>query len=197
MPLLIDAYNVLQATGALPQELAGLDVEGLVDLIALSRYARQHAALVCDGHRRSGSPEGGIGHISIIYSGGEESADDAIAAMVTKSSAPRRLLVVTSDRDLAAVASRRRCNVIGAHEFLTNLADDWHRRLKGGKRRTVRKPQPPLSPAEVDYWLSVFGLADRESGLLGGGGSGPSLAEIESIDMDDILKDDDRRGGNE
>lgn len=49
MPLIIDVYNVLHTTGILPPDIAGLDVEGLRKLIAISRYRDQYSLLVCDG----------------------------------------------------------------------------------------------------------------------------------------------------
>ena len=118
-----------------------------------------------------------------------------IARLVAETSAPRRLIVVTSDRDLAIVASRRGCTVISAHDFLTHLAADLQRRFKAGRRRRgPRKPQPPLSPAEVDYWLAVFGLADRESAGIFSGVTAPpdpTQAEIDAIDMKRVLEESD------
>ncbi|MFG0329264.1 MAG: hypothetical protein ACF8PN_05130 [Phycisphaerales bacterium] len=49
MPLIVDAYNATNATGALPPDLAGLDLDELCDLIDRSRYRHMPIVLVADG----------------------------------------------------------------------------------------------------------------------------------------------------
>ena len=107
MSVLIDVNNVLHVVGVLPPDLAGIDVEELGDLIQKSRFRRDHVVFVCDGKRRRHmtTPD-----IKVVFSGAGVSADDVIIGMVDRSTAPRRLTVVSNDREIttAPVAVVRR-----------------------------------------------------------------------------------------
>ncbi len=97
MPLLIDCYNVLHQP--MPPSLAGLDEGGLCLALARSRWARTPAKVICDGMVKpsmaSASPVEGI---DLIYSGRGKSADSLIIELIEADSAPRRLVVVSSDQ---------------------------------------------------------------------------------------------------
>ncbi|MCL4211043.1 MAG: NYN domain-containing protein, partial [Phycisphaerales bacterium] len=163
VPLLIDTYNVLHVTGVLPPDLAGIDAAGLVDLLALSRYRRMESCLVCDGVPRPGMPVGAVGHARVVYAGGERSADEVIEAMIARCTAPRRMTVVSSDRQIARSARRRRCRTLRAETFLGHLAHDAAR--SGGHSKAVRKPNPPLPASHVDTWVRLFGLTENDLSL--------------------------------
>jgi len=169
MPLIIDTYNVLHTVGVLPPELAGIELKGLVDLLATSRYADEHITLVCDGepseaHR--GIDDRGMA-IHVRFAGGGKPADDLISQLVNLSTAPRRLSVVSSDHAVQRSARRRKCVVIGADEFLEHLATDAH--LAGdGRRRSPKPAKPPASAMtdrQVDRWLKVFGIDDETAAV--------------------------------
>ena len=158
MPLIIDTYNVLHVEGVLPPDLAGIDIEGLIELIGQSRYARQELALICDGR-----PKKPIDHpvgqrIRVIAAGRDQDADAVIVRLVRASSTPRRLTVVTSDRRLATLVRRRKCNTIRSEDFLATLAMDADRAT--GSRGV--KPAPPLSEKQVRDWARAFGLSDAD-----------------------------------
>ena len=101
MSVLIDVNNVLHVVGVLPPDLAGIDVEELGDLIQKSRFRRDHVVFVCDGKRRRHmtTPD-----IKVVFSGAGVSADDVIIGMVDRSTAPRRLTVVSNDREITTAA---------------------------------------------------------------------------------------------
>lgn len=152
--LIVDAYNVLMVTGVLPPELAGLDESGLASLIAESRYARREARLVCDGASR-GRPAGTpAGRVTIAYAGAGREADDVIEALIENDSAPRRLLVVSTDRRVRKAARKRRAPSMTSDVFLRQLAED-HARTP----RPVRPLPPiPLERPAVARWMEEFGF---------------------------------------
>lgn len=203
MPLIVDAYNVLHVTGVLPPDLAGIEVDDLVELVADSRFARQPVCLVCDG-RRAGGDSAGEPHepddaetsVHVIYAGRGRTADDVILDMVRRSSIRRRLTVVTQDRPLAGEARKAGCRVMRSDTFLRRLAHDRARREGRGRRRRS-KPSPPLTAGEVDAWLRYFGL--NEDDPLGrpheGGRDGDAVHEADQIDMDAIADEESPRGG--
>ncbi|MCC6661595.1 MAG: NYN domain-containing protein [Phycisphaerales bacterium] len=154
--LLIDAYNVLLMEGVLPPHLAGLDLTGLAALLAISRYARRQTVLVCDGREKD--PRGQLGaRTTVRYSGPDRTADDVILSTIHSHSAPRTILLVTTDRALAAAARRRRTDTMRSEDFLTHLARD---EARGGRTRRPRPMPPvPLDRGVVARWMREFGYA--------------------------------------
>ncbi len=173
MPLLIDAYNVLHVVGVLPPELAGIDLEELAALIAGSRFRTESTILVCDGvpkSHRVASPR-----VEVLFAGPGVKADDLIIRLVQRSSAPKRLTVVTSDHEIARAARRRRAVVLSSEAFLERLAEDQRGRPGRGPSRYRRSSDHPADRRQVEHWLRVFGIdeelldrLDREPSTLTG-----------------------------
>ena len=155
MPLVIDTYNVLHVTGVLPPELAVGEPEGLARLIAVSRHAAEVVWLVCDGVPRGAAR---VGRILIEGAGPGRSADDHIMSFLDRTSAPRQVTVVTSDRAIQRHARSRGAQCIKSEEFLAALAQDAartrpRRGLPPDPRRSV-----PLGEREVIGWMRLFGV---------------------------------------
>lgn len=172
--LLVDTYNVLYAGAVLPRDLAGLELQDLADLLATSRYGAEPTTLVCDGKRPR--PDSGsavrsekVRSIIVLYSGASKSADDLIEELIARSTAPRRLKVVSSDRRIQAAARRRRALVLGSEAFLRQLGAD--------RDRFSRKPKPivgeevPLSAASIALWMREFGFEADEDRIRRAAGS--------------------------
>jgi len=154
MPLIVDTYNVLHVTGVLPPDLAGLDVAELAELIRESRYRHERVHLVCDGS----PPPGGLPpvgpSVEVLYAGPHLTADELIERLVARSTDRRRLIVVSSDREVAGRARRAGCRVLRAETLLEQLVEDAERPAGAPRRPT---PQPPS--AGVEQWMRIFGLA--------------------------------------
>ncbi len=169
MKLLIDTCNVLHRTGVLPPDMAGIDEESLADLIRGSRYRNHKSILVCDGNPRnlSGNLRGhSKGMIQFKFSGQAQSADTLILDLVSASNSPKRLVVVSSDREIQVLARRRRCQIIDADRFLAQLTHDHQSRSGTGKH--VRTPRD-LPEREVDEWINQFGIDEDTAALPRGG----------------------------
>ena len=169
MKLLIDTCNVLHRTGVLPPEMAGIDEESLAKLIRGSRYRNHKSILICDGNARSLS--GGLrGHsnglIQFKFSGQAQSADTLILGLVERSNSPKRLIVVSSDREIQVHARRRRCQIIDADRFLSQLTNDHQ-----SARFIQKSSQAPrtLAEGEVDEWLTQFEIDEATAALPRGG----------------------------
>jgi predicted RNA-binding protein with PIN domain len=193
MPLVVDAYNVLHVTGVLPPELAGLDLDGLADLLEGGRYARDEAWVVCDGVRPTPPPRRRE-RVWYSFAGASGTADEVITGLVDRSSAPRRMTVVTSDRAVLKRVKARGAETVQSEAFLERLAADWERArperrfgllgtgLHAGRGAKAKRPTPPLratvplaAPA-VRVWLRLFGLdpASAHGGQSGGQTEGQS-----------------------
>lgn len=153
MLLLIDTYNVLHVVGVLPPEIAGLDASGLASMLIRSRWRNDECRLMCDGTPK-GSPAPESERVRICYAGPGGSADDAIAECVAESSSPRRITVVSNDREVQREARRRRCRVMSAETFLTQLVEDREKSAKG-----IQNLEPPSQ--SVQEWVEEFELSDE------------------------------------
>ena len=172
MPIIIDTYNALHVTGVLPPELAVGEPEGLARLIAASRFGSEAVWLICDGVPRGATR---VGRIVIEGAGPGKSADDHIAAFLERSSAPRRLTVVTSDRAIQRKARSRGAECVKSEDFLAMLADDA-RRVKPARGRPA-PPSPrrsvPLSEREVAGWMTLFAITAEQAAIEGANGLPP------------------------
>ncbi len=161
MTLIIDTCNVLHRTGVLPPELAGVDEDGLAVLLGRSRYRDRTALMVCDGGPGAQKRNKPRPNVRYRFAGRGRTADDVIADLIKSSDAPKRMLVVTSDRAVATLAKRRRCRVLDADLFLEQLALDIAR--GSPKAPEGRKSGPgakPLKEHEVENWLEQFELEE-------------------------------------
>ncbi len=165
MPLLIDAFNCLHVTGVLPPDVAGLDLEDLAGLVARSRYGREEVWIVCDGAKPPAAPASRPGGI-FTWAGAGATADDLLIGLVQRSSAPRTLTVVTSDRAIAKAVRRRGASVVSSEDFLRTLSAD-HAAARPTRRPEPRKPEVPLASRDVWEWLQIFGLGPAERAIEG------------------------------
>ncbi len=171
MPLVVDAYNVLHVTGVLPPEIAGLDLNGLADLIEASAIGPDEVWIVCDGMKSETKQPRRRNRVWFSWAGAGAKADDLIIQLVQRSSSPRRMTVVTADRAVQRSVKRRGATVLTSEEFLERLAADWragHPRSAAAVAKRVPSPREtlPLAAPEVRVWLRIFGL-DEEMRELG------------------------------
>lgn len=173
MPLILDAFNILHVTGVLPPEISGIGLAGLHRLIRRSRYRRDRAHIICDGRPQTLQTPLDDPLTSLRFSH-PRTADEVIEEMVTASTAPRRLLVVSSDRQVLRAARRRRCHTITSEAFLQQLLRD-HQTVQDAGERGPRRPIDPLPRKETRRWLEQFGVD-------------PSVVQAidESIDDEDL-----------
>ncbi|MEM9881295.1 MAG: NYN domain-containing protein [Planctomycetota bacterium] len=162
--MIIDCYNVLHT--ALPPGLAGLDEAGLCRALGRTAWAAAGVTVVADGRPKPGgavaSPASGV---ELIYSGGSgggRSADDVIAGLIARHSAPRRLTVVSSDRAVRAAARRRRARDWPSEAFVTRLVEQLRRTSTRGPSHTDRPTVAPLPPELVTRWKRQFGFRDDD-----------------------------------
>ena len=96
--------------------------------------------------------------LQVIYAQTEMDADDVLEELIAKHSAPRQILLVSSDHRLQKAARRRRGKFIDSEDFAT--------RLEQRDQREDDKPAdgPPrqkftglLSKSETSAWLDFFG----------------------------------------
>ena len=157
MPVLIDGNNLLHAA---------LDAEpehppGRTQLCALlerwTSRTTEAVHVVFDGPApaRLRAEQISGSDIPVTYSG-DRSADEVIFEEIAGCSAPRRLRVVSSDREIIAAAKRRQAQPVRSADF-------WSELRRTLARKEPVDPEPPekrtgLERDEADAWAAEFGL---------------------------------------
>lgn len=154
MRVVVDAWNVLHVQGILPPGLAGIGLAGLGRLMMATRWGRGHLTLACDGPIQP-RPQGIPSAIHVIWSGTQE-ADDIIEGLIDRTTAPRQMLIVSSDNRLKRAAKRRRCKQLGSAEFLRTILDD----LAAGHSPNQSPDTHPPDPGTT--WEDQFALTSDE-----------------------------------
>lgn len=158
MPYLIDGYNLLRAVQKL-EEFADLTDVQLCR--ALSDYlcaVRDHGHIVFDG---IGPPDksafGQIPKLEVYFSGQTYEADDIIEEKISDNTAPKSLVVVSSDRRLRKAAGKRKAVPVSAEQFWQTLLLQLERHANRPAPEPTEK-RHGLTERETDVWLDLFDL---------------------------------------
>jgi len=94
------------------------------------------------------------GSIEVRFSGPGRCADDLLVEAIRVHSAPRRLVVVSSDRLIRAAAKRRGCRAVGSAAFVRELVRGLRRPAPGPAEPPEKRSGP--SPEDSELWLRLF-----------------------------------------
>jgi predicted RNA-binding protein with PIN domain len=177
MPLVIDGYNLLHASGILGRGVGPGSLErsrgALLNFLAESLDPRELAdtTVVFDAREAPPGLPRAIAHrgIRVRFAPPGSDADQEIEALVAAHTSPRRLTVVSSDHRLHRAARRRRAKAIDSDRWYAAVLRDRIERAR--TKSPGDKPAEPPTEAEVNYWLRRFGLAESDP---------PSSAEPQS-----------------
>lgn len=164
MPVLIDGNNLLFVAMGIGKS----DIElGKRRLCArLTTWAAQAGEQVCVVFDWQAPDEGptaqwGDRNVEVVFSGRNAPADALLLERIRANTAPKRLLVVSSDHEIQQAARRRRARVASSDSFWSRLSAD----LRSAPPSVPVEPPEKQSgvPAEdVDYWVREMGL-DRDT----------------------------------
>jgi predicted RNA-binding protein with PIN domain len=173
MTLVIDGYNLLHASGILGRGIGPGGLErsrlALLNFLAesLEEAQRSTTTVVFDAREAPPGLPRVIEHrgMTVRFAERGEDADHVIEQLIRADSAPRRLVVVSSDHRLHRAARRRRAKAVDSDVW---YADVLRKRIEGARRtRRSAKPTEPPSAGEVRFWLRQFGLETPEAESLG------------------------------
>ena len=163
MPLIVDGYNLLRFVQR-EGHFENLIEVGLCRI--LSDYlvsTRERGHIVFDG---TGPPDkhdfeqlGGLTNLEVYFSGADYEADDIIMEKIEDSSAPKSLIIVSTDREIRAAAAARKATSVRADVFWQVLIG----RLEA-QQKAVHEPKEKrrgITESETDQWLDFFGI-DRD-----------------------------------
>jgi len=158
MPYLIDGNNLMFALAE-----AGRDVgrEGLCKLLAPLARRGERVQVIFDGapppagHSLQIEQTG----VAVTYAGARE-ADEILLERIAADSAPRRLTVVSTDREIRAAGRKRRCRIIRSQEFARMLVrlDEAIESARNARPSEPAEKRTGLSDEQTRQWLKEFGF---------------------------------------
>ncbi len=164
MPYLIDGNNLMHALADAGPEVGR---EALCKLLKPLLAQGETAHVVFDGAK---PPPGMAAQIEqtgvrVTYAA-ERTADEVILKWIAQHSAPKLLVVVSTDKEIRRAAERRRCKAVTSQEFAKKLLhmDAARRRPKPPKSAESRAKQRGLSEQDTRRWLKEFGLDEGDEG---------------------------------
>jgi len=162
MALLIDGYNLLHATDIFGADPGSFQQsrEALLAFLAatLKDSERKEAVIVFDAAQAPPGLPDTVSHDALVvrYARNYPDADALIEELIEQNSAPRSLLVVSSDHRVQRAARRGGARFVDSDRWYAEL---WQRRVQGRRRRLKSIPEKPigeLSPDEIAYWVREF-----------------------------------------
>lgn len=177
MALVIDGYNLLYASGILGRGIGPGGLErsrnALLNFLAESLEEKDLARTTVVFDAREAPP--GLPRvtqhrgITVRFAEKNSDADQMIEDLIRADSAPRKLVVVSSDHRLHRAARRRHAKPIDSDEWYAGVLRQRIDRLRR-KSPGLKRAEPP-SESEVEYWLRQFGVE-------GGAPPGPPSSEL-------------------
>ncbi|MHC5082647.1 MAG: NYN domain-containing protein [Planctomycetota bacterium] len=161
MPFIVDGYNLLRSIQKLEEFAAFTEVQMCRAIADFLHCVRDRGHVVFDG---IGPPDksalGGISGLEVYFSGENLEADDVIEQKILDNTAPKSLIVVSSDRRLRTAAKKRKATSIQSELFWQGLLNEMEMNaLRPAPEPTEKRNG--LNERETDLWLDAFGLDDE------------------------------------
>ncbi len=158
MPYLIDGYNLLRAVQRYEEFAMVTDVQMCRIISDFLRCMRDHGHIVFDG---IGPPDkrelGGIHGVEVYFSGENLEADDIIEQKILDNSAPKSLVVVSSDNRLRRAAAKRKATAIRAEPFWAFMCEQLEKQANRPAPEPSQK-RNGITEHEADLWMDAFGM---------------------------------------
>jgi uncharacterized protein len=164
MPLLIDGYNLLHATGITGRGRGPGGFErsrlALLNFLAESIDPAElpGTTVVFDASDAPAGLARVVNHrgITVRFASQHAEADDLIESLICDCTTPRRLLVVSSDHRIQRAARRRRSQTLDSDVWFVELLRA-RRERQAAPTGAPERPAVPLLQEDVEYWLRQFG----------------------------------------
>ncbi|MEW4488036.1 NYN domain-containing protein [Thalassoglobus sp. JC818] len=155
---LIDGYNLLHAAGLARVSYGPGDLERCRQRLlhrirhGLDRAQRARTIVVFDGRGADfrDSSEYRFHGMLVVFSPPGEEADDIIEEQIASHSAPKQLVVISSDHRLHKSARVRRATAIDSEQFLKQID---RQSVQDAAPKVVEKPE---LPENLDVWMNEF-----------------------------------------
>lgn len=151
--IIIDGYNLLRFVQAAETDSPLSDFQMCHIIGRYLRATRQKGQVVFDGigppykndfHKISG--------LKVYFSGRAADADSVIRKKINASSAPKNLMIVSSDREIRGSARARKAGSVKSDEFWADLCS----RLNKKRHKEPPEKRGQLTESETERWLKFF-----------------------------------------
>ncbi len=149
--LLIDGYNVLFVHGV-PSDIPRAREAFLWLVESYCARSGQRARVFFD--RRGESMCSRLQHVDVRFTGNGQTADDAIMGLVDATNDRTGYRVVSSDRQIADAARKRKIDVTASKDFLKEIEPAAVKDADPAEKRDG------ISAAEAKVWMRTFGLGE-------------------------------------
>ena len=122
-------------------------------LQAFQRQTRTRVILVFDGVAPYGFPDPGKEKFSVLFPPPGESADSLIVDYIERRPDRRNLFVVSSDREIRAIAREAGATSLRCDEFYREMKKTLRERREA---REMDKDEEAASALEVSLWAEAF-----------------------------------------
>ncbi len=154
---IIDGHNLLHTIFKLEGDSGAISDVGLCRI--LGRYFKlmgEKGEIVFDG---TGPPDKGgfdnISNLEVFFAGLRTDADTVIEDKISANTAPKRLIIVSSDRRLRKAARTRKATSMKSDVFWNDVQKQLSR--KRPEKEPTEKRQG-LNEGETEQWLEFFGF---------------------------------------
>lgn len=148
MPYMVDGNNVMAQRVGWHRDKAGARRRLIQDLARFLAARKVKVTVVFDGSPDTDLPEGSrYKSVRILYARAGSDADSRIKDLIRRSTSKRDLILVSSDRDLAAFAAGQGARVIPSGQFRKMLNE-----------AIAASPEKPAQSDQIDIdeWLDYF-----------------------------------------
>ncbi len=166
MTLLIDGYNLIHEGGIVSGRAGPGDLHrarlALANILAFSLPPEtlRQTIVVFDAVAAPWGLPGEVVHRGVLmrFADRGREADDLIEELIAADSAPKRLVVVSSDHRLHRAARRRGAKAIDSEPWLRRLfAERRNRQSADDAQPGAAESKPIPLPDDIDAWLHCFG----------------------------------------
>jgi len=156
MPVIIDGHNLLWLIRNQEEDKTITDVALCRVLDVYFGLTREYAEIIFDG---IGPPDktafDSIKNMEITFSGRATDCDTLVENRISDSTAPKRLVIVSSDRRLRDAADKRKAIAIKSEDFWDEVQKRISKHKPGKEPAQKRKG---LTQSETELWLKEFGI---------------------------------------
>jgi hypothetical protein len=154
---IIDGNNLLHTVNKIEGDFQSINDVDLCKAVGVFlRLTGQTGEVIFDGAGpRDKTGFDNIENLEVFFSGLKTDTDTVIENKIKASTAPKRLVIVSSDRRLRKAAHIRKAASVKSGVFWINLQKVLSRKTQ------IREPQAKrkgLSEGETEQWMDFFGL---------------------------------------